>query len=1250
MTNRKRQAFQCRENLLRVAVATVIGATVMATYTQQAYAAQEEVDESELEELVVTGSRIVRRDLETNSPLITIDIQQFEDNAFISVEEALNDLPQFMVGGAGMGSGAVTGLQAANGLDGGRGSGDMFNMSLLPDNAGAIGIVVPGAANVNLRGLGANRALVLIDGHRAMPVNASMTVDLNTIPTIAIGGMEVITGGASAVYGADALAGVTNIKFRDTFEGLSLRTRGGMNEVGDGKEYQISALMGSDVADGRAHVLIGMEYSKREESLWAERDFFREVMESPYSNAGDYIFAMDPHWTAGAATGTYNTLQKAWNGNPPATAAILNVFSDRNCKDAAGTLVNCVADTSNAPRGGGWFFNPDGTLYTRSGQTGTGAASLYYGPQSYNQPVGGTEATPSEVTCTFTNPTNNGISASNSAAFAGQNCNPTVNEVDYGRWLSSPRDAYNLFGRGTFDVTDTMQAFGNFHFASSDTVTRREPAPYIGAGFSAIIPFHTAQGGDAAYLPSVVLTPAAGQVSGQTSSEYLAGGTRGTACAPIGGCTMSQAFPVSPELRTLLESRPTSLIGTTGANANNPFRGLNACNEYMLANNLPAGAPGVQTNPNGGARYVVSIDPNTGQPLSRCGPNAGWQLNQTPSYLSARGTSNTGQLFQIAYGLRGDLGIKDWTWELYGSNGESETQTNYYQFTSLNTYQRILSAPNYGRGYKEQGLSSKYLTCQSGLNPFDSKLKVTQDCLDAIGSNQIDRNSMTQRIFEAGAQGGILDLPGGELRGAVGATYRMNAFSYKPDSLRESDYVTDTSAGAFAAGSIDARVEVNEVYGELLIPLLKELPLINSLELELGARYSDYSTGQEVDTYKVMGSWEPVEWLRIRGGYNRAERAPNMSELFSTPSGSAQFASIASDPCRNTTTLANTFPGPTTGSTLNNSDTTDPAIRAKLQALCSAQINAWGGNNASEFHNNTALWDVGGGGALVVGNAALRNEQGDTWTLGFAFNSPFENELLSGITGTIDWYKARVTDPIEVTPTTTIINSCYNINGLNPNFALKDPLDYCGQIERDAVTGGLVRVYNTFANQGKLEISGVDASIRWGADMVQLGLDSIPGAVQISTNFNVLLDQIQRYGAEGLGDYAGLGGASEFRANTNFTYSIDRYRLTVMHTYRSETDSPTSFATTRNTEGSSSPVLDVNQIITGYESTHLFNLTASTTFGERLNASVSVSNVFDKKPRTGGYDIRDPRQGFGTFSPFDDLVGRRYSFNLQMDF
>ncbi len=73
------------------------------------------------------------------------------------------------------------------------------------------------------------------------------------------------------------------------------------------------------------------------------------------------------------------------------------------------------------------------------------------------------------------------------------------------------------------------------------------------------------------------------------------------------------------------------------------------------------------------------------------------------------------------------------------------------------------------------------------------------------------------------------------------------------------------------------------------MPLLKDLPGIRNLELELGGRYSEYSTGQDVPTYKAQLSWEPISWLRFRGGYNRAERTPNIAELYTTRTVSSQL-------------------------------------------------------------------------------------------------------------------------------------------------------------------------------------------------------------------------------------------------------------------------------------------------------------------------------------------------------------------------
>ena len=155
-----------------------------------------------------------------------IDRSAFEQQNSIALETALNELPQFVPAAQGM-----TQLQ---------------DQSQITDNFATL---TAGASTISLRGLGANRNLVLLDGYRAMPVNATMAVDVNSIPAAAIERVEVITGGASSVYGADAVAGVVNFILKKDFEGLDLDIQTGSMQNGEGAETRASALFG--VSSGR---------------------------------------------------------------------------------------------------------------------------------------------------------------------------------------------------------------------------------------------------------------------------------------------------------------------------------------------------------------------------------------------------------------------------------------------------------------------------------------------------------------------------------------------------------------------------------------------------------------------------------------------------------------------------------------------------------------------------------------------------------------------------------------------------------------------------------------------------------------------------------------------------------------------------------------------------------------------------------------------------------------------------------------
>ncbi|HVY80188.1 MAG TPA: TonB-dependent receptor, partial [Steroidobacteraceae bacterium] len=206
----------------------------------------DDAERTALEAVTVTGSRIVRRDLEAASPIVTVDAQAFEESSTLAVESVLNQLPQFVPA----------------------------STQFLTNDVFPTATNTPGISTLNLRGLATNRTLVLIDGRRVQPANSTLVIDVNSIPAAAISRVEIITGGASATYGADALSGVVNFKLHDNFEGATLEAHSGITEVGDGAERRLSALLGSNLDDGRGNVMLGLEWTRRSAASFLGRRFF----------------------------------------------------------------------------------------------------------------------------------------------------------------------------------------------------------------------------------------------------------------------------------------------------------------------------------------------------------------------------------------------------------------------------------------------------------------------------------------------------------------------------------------------------------------------------------------------------------------------------------------------------------------------------------------------------------------------------------------------------------------------------------------------------------------------------------------------------------------------------------------------------------------------------------------------------------------------------------------------------------------
>jgi outer membrane receptor protein involved in Fe transport len=196
-----------------------------------------EDDETLLEEVIVTGTRIKRRDFTSPSPLVTISREDFEFSGQPTIEEYLNQMPQ-----------------------------------LLPDFGRTTNNPGDGTARLNLRGMGAGRTLVLLNGRRLAPSGVGSAVDVNNLSRALIERVEIITGGASTVYGSDAIAGVINFITRQDFDGLGFDASYSVTGEGDSDIYDVNVAYGHNLASGRGNITLYAGFYERKPLFAAERD------------------------------------------------------------------------------------------------------------------------------------------------------------------------------------------------------------------------------------------------------------------------------------------------------------------------------------------------------------------------------------------------------------------------------------------------------------------------------------------------------------------------------------------------------------------------------------------------------------------------------------------------------------------------------------------------------------------------------------------------------------------------------------------------------------------------------------------------------------------------------------------------------------------------------------------------------------------------------------------------------------------
>jgi len=1144
--------------------------------------------------IVVTGSRIARRDFESNSPMVTVDEALLEQSSTAALETNLNKLPQFTPAQTPTAGGDIQ-PTATN---------------------------TPGAATVSLRGLGTNRNLVLIDGRRGTPGNASGVVDISTIPSAAVERVEVITGGASATYGADAIAGVTNFILKKNFQGLELDAQASISERGDGFEYQLSGIMGSDFDDGRGNVSFAMSINTREANFQLERPWYEDLYTDPQIG-GNQFFIEYPGAVFDGSTGQASpaALQSLFPGSNPTFFG----SGPNDISSLFGYTIYTQPAYNNAPFTGFGFFG-------RFLQGGSNNFFEGFDDEPFRYKVD---------------------------AAGGQQANYS----DF--YLVLPLTRYNFFTRGNYEINDWIGVFGQALYSHTETATRNQGGAIVG-GWDVFVPYGTGVYTGSALPINVVAGGRNINVAGagNPSSVLLSG----MPTAISGGSIYTDPTPGD------LFDNPTNPF-FTALYGNSPNAILAAC-----ANSVTGGCTNNQAI---GQFFPAALQTALN---SRPNQNAPVQLNY--GIPEPRTVFTDVDTYNMTAGLEGSVPGTDWTWEAFVNHGESTTFAKQTGTYSLSRTRSLIQAPGFGLDYINNsntasirqnviggipyGFGANIATCETGFNIFLGWDNMSDDCKQAVKAELKNRSTLRQTIAEANLQGGLFELPAGDLRFAVGASYRETNYDFINDTITtQNASFLDQTIGIYPSVDFEAQINAKEFYGELLIPVLSDITGIQQLNLEVGGRYSDYNTTGGSWTYKILADWEVLDWLRFRGGYNRAERSPNIAELFLTPQQTFAGNNIG-DICSERSTYFISANGAAPGNTA--------AQAADIKAVCAAVMqNTGGGTTAADYYLNRPVANQPAPGfgftfPTISGNPDLQPEVADTYTAGIVISSPFTSDLLSRLRLSVDWFQIKLDKAIGVSPAATLqrcLDPFYNplvtgaatgtsytpaVPGAFPGAppAVPGTVVTSAQAQAAALSSacagattavsydpapvlGLGRLTATYTNEGKADISGIDAQLDWSADVG-------PGTVNLNLVGSYYLHyKVKELANNPLVDYTGtfgttaLGlqtGAFEYRLLTNLGYRIGGLFLNLQWQHLpSVEDSGEAQAPTPN--------------VGNPNSYNIFALNGSYQLTEDINLRFGIDNLFDKDPPLTNYNPSADNalgqlQGGSYNANFYDTLGRRF--------
>ena len=977
-----------------------------------------------IEEVVVTGSRMQRDTNATSAqPLSVISADDLTSSASIDIGEILNENPALLS--------SVTSTDSIGGA---------------AQNNTRAGNV--GGSALNLRALGSQRTLTLVNGRRHVSgIEGTSSVDVSTIPSALIERVEVLTGGASAVYGADAVTGVVNFVLKDDFEGVDIDVRTGVSSEADAGTYSIRALMGRNFDDNRGNVNLSLQHDSTEGLRAGDRDFLADggrlgsdvnpmlrfqkgdinASTMPnlaayynFENTGQFPFGLRIPSSSAFAT----NYAREFGSAPTLTAAETALLSRINGATPRallpGRTFNITSPYGVIALGD---FGTRVPLGSEPDLDGNGVSDCLDSFTGYNSSLDGAgfgAAGGCWVVDENGNLTtyNDGLVAGNFNQFGASQSYIAPN-----RPFVIPEDskfAVNLNGR--YELNSNMELFAETKYVYHEVT-------FGGGGNQATDllygapdnPFLPAQLASFATNPGVSFVGPGGLYISRDSDDW----------GKNESINERHTYRVVTGLRGTLDS--LDLDYEVSANYGRFERSLEAPNTPITDRFFAA--------------IDVVTDPATGQPVCRSDLNSTAYPYTTPfnfpAYLGGRARSS---FFTFAPGDGQCKPANLWG----GKNSISQEAIDFFSYTRTveeTIEQSVVS------GFVS-GDSSTWMNLPAGPISF------------AAGAEW--REEKSSQSFDNFDQGIIL---------SSGVTPQGTAFN-------PGDWVGSVSAAKSLGGSPGNRLlntsseyDVLDFFAEVEVPVLSGVFLAESVVVNGAFRRADYSTFGSSDTYSIGGVWAPIDDLRFRANYSQAVRVPNLFELYSPEQGQ-NFR--PADPCD--------------VSQLNSS-----ANPAQRQANCVADLTSKGVLQSTIFDasGNYKFVDPLSAGfpGVVGGNPNLRPEEATTDTYGFVYEpSFFEGFMIS-----MDYWKINIEDAISEISAQNIVDSCYD----SPSTQN----DFCALIDRNRVptsaqSGGFTFLRQTQLNFGEAIAEGVDLNVNYSFELAGFRISTgVTATKQLKLNF-----------------------------------------------------------------------------------------------------------------------------------------------------